>query len=539
MQKILLGKFPKLEADVICGNTEPLKPGICNFINSYKAIQLLNKALLGNGYIGVHCDVDMDGIGSAFIINKFFTWIGYLYKVGFVINSEKEHGIKQRHIDYFNNTKNTSLIIILDSSCNEIETIKKFNGDVIIIDHHVVQHKELSGKTAGGEYVIVTNMVDNYDTSLASVLPVSFRSEVFPFKSDEKMSCGLVLYEWLRVYQLVNKLGDLIERGMLYQWAGITLFTDVIQLDTLRNQYYITQTVHNVNLEPTIKVLVQILNKYNMSLDKTFINFSLAPRVNKAIRAGQSRQALDIILNRPQDIKQLDVYKENQDRALENLTDGVIVGLAPADKYILKQIDGITINKSYCGVIASKLVDQLHKNTIVGVLDSSTGIYSGSFRGRFKDVDYRKYFVDVYPDIYAQGHSQAFGFKGTFEQLNRLMNGLDSIEPDDSNTKYYLTAEYIPDIYNKGEYHIDSLEQFRRDGGLMRLGIANSKLSSDESINIMIFNIGNFGFEQKGKVYIYDIYGIKCKAFEPLNTEWLSIYVEYSKTIEIYIRNVI
>lgn len=535
MENFLTDKFE--EAAIISGDIMATEPGYCNFVNTARAIQLIHSHMSDALPIAVHTDVDMDGIMSAYEIFKMLSWQGVIRKTGFIINKEKEHGIKARHAEYFSEHK-IGLLIVLDSSSNELEHIKNMDCDVIVIDHHDILHDELRGKTRGGEYIIVSNMVDNTETSEINSLISRSGVILEKYTCEKRMSCGLVLYELLRVYQLAYSTKDLIGEGLLYQCAGITLFTDMIPLCTARNQYYIEKTVHSNNTEPCLKQMAQQISRYQTGLDKSFINFYLAPKINKAIRAGASQEALDIVMNRPGDIKQLDRYKELQEEATANIMQGVISGTDKDDKYTMKDITDTNIAKSYCGVIAAKLCDQTKKNTVVCSLNRYTNMYEGSFRGRHTGPDYRGFFEDTYPDMYAQGHSAAFGFRATSDQLVYLMNNLWQIEPkDEAELKHYLTAGDMLDIY-KGIHHIDDMQLFKRQRGLLRLAMANSKLSSEESINIRILNPGYMQGDWKGKIGYYDILGLKCMAFEEPTTEWLNIYVEYTSDIKIYVRNV-
>lgn len=520
------------DADIICGDCTTEKPPLCNFKNADKAITMLNKHIKGNLPIAVHSDVDVDGIGSTYEIFKMLTWLGVIHKTGLIINKDKVHGISSKHSEYFKNNK-VGLLIVLDSSSNELEHIKNMNCDVLVIDHHELVHNELCGDTVGGEYVIVSNMVDNEDTSALYSLIEDPTAILQPYKAEKRMSCGLVIYELLRLYQLANKMENLIESNMLYQWAGVTLFTDVIPLSNARNQYYIERTVHTFEVEPALKQMVKQINKYQSGLDKTFINFYLAPRINKAIRAGASQEALDIVLNRPGDIRLLDKYKQLQDEATKDIE----VGLDKNDRYVLKDITDTNISRSYCGVIAAKLCDMTRKNAVVCIKNNKTGLLEGSFRGRLSGPDYRGYFESCYPDIYAQGHSSAFGFKATKEQLEFLMNSLYTIEPKENEHRFYLTAGEMPDEL-KGTHHIEDMTEFKRQRGLVKLAMSNSKLSSEESVNIMILNPGDLKIDWRGKVGYYNILGLKCMAFEEVTTKWLSIYVEYTNDISVYVKNV-
>lgn len=520
--------------EIVVGDKKPDEPDYAAFLHTEKALQMLHKHITGTKPIAGHGDVDIDGIGSTYILYRFLLSQGALNRSGFLINKDKEHGVCQRHVDYFSKV-DTGLLIILDSSTNEIEHIKKMHCDVLVIDHHEVLHAELYGKTASGEYVIITNMVDNLDvTEINSFISGNLgeaKEYVKPYNADSRMSGGLVLYELLRLYQLAYNIRDVLNSTMLYQWVGITLLTDVVPLSNSRNQYYIEKTVHSMDIEYGLSIMMSNLNKWARHLSKSFINFTLAPTFNRAIRAGESALALDIVLNRPHEIRKLDVFKDSQKAVMDNYTSGVVL----YSTYAMKDITNTGIGRSYCGVLATKICEETKKNTVVYMV--CDGIAEGSFRGRIADVDYRKAFEDYREGIYAQGHKTAFGFKVRVDELNNILEKLINIESTVDTRPYVTAGDDIP-LNERGKYHISDMDEFKKQGLLWKLAVANSKLSSEEAINIIALSRNLQFVEEKGAAYKYTIFGLNCLAFEMINSRFVEIYVEYSGDVNIYVRSI-
>ncbi len=517
---------------IVTGEEKPEKPNLIAFRNSGLAIKMLHKHIKNKSKMAIHCDVDVDGIGSGYIMGRFIT-----NRTGdlplYIINKDKIHGIQQKHVDYFKNS-DLQLMIIVDSSSNDIDIIKQFKCDVLIIDHHEIDHDELVGNTAGDntKYVIVNNTVDNSDIesikSQISKINGDTAKKIEYIAADDRMSCGLVIYELLRLYCDTFNLGNLLENMMLFQWVGVTLFTDSILLNTPRNQWYIENTVHSQDTEGTLKVLLSELNRFKTSLDKTLINYTIAPVINKAIRAGHSGDALDTVIFNPRNISNLLKYREAQDNAIEI----GIKDFKAKDSYILRDMSGTSVHKNYSGVIASRLCGEHNKNCVVyRVID---GIAEGSFRGRVPHIDYRKLINDSGFGALAQGHKAAFGIKCPVDKLDEVMEILTSIESESSG-KYTLTAGSINNK-SPGEFVIEDMEEFKRQGGIWKLGIGNSKLNNDEQLMITVSSSDAVLFEQRGKLYLYDIIGLRCKAFEPITKPIINIYVEYSKQIECYVK---
>jgi len=499
--------------DVLEIDTEK-QPSLIYFKNTEKALKILKKHIDLKNKIAIHADVDMDGIGSTFILNRFLLRTGLNGRIINLINKEKLHGIQPEQIDKLNHI-GMGLLIILDSSTNEIDLIKELYSDVIIIDHHEVLHNELSGETKNGEYVIINNLINNLDTG---------------YQTEDKMSCGLVLYEFLRTFQETFKTSNILEDDMLYQWVGVTLFSDSIRLKTQRNQYYINKTINTYEIGPSLKTIMFNINSYQKTLDKRFINFSFTPLINKSIRAGKPDTALDIILNRPKDIIELKEFNTLQEEALKTAEEKIKI----TDTCVLGNLTDTNINKSYCGVIATKFRGQEKKNTAIYKVTNGTAI--GSFRGRKSDIDYRRYFESYSDDIYAQGHKAAFGFRVPEVELENIMQNLTKIEKN-IETKPKITAGDIPKSL-QGEYHIKDMQEFIKNGGLYELALYNSRVSYEETYNIITTSTNAELKEQWERVSIYEILGLDCVTFKKITSDLIELMPEINNgRLKIYAQN--
>lgn len=486
------------------------KPEIIRFISSDRACELLNKHLNLKGNIIVHGDVDFDGIGSAYEIINFIKTLAPYANIKPCINKEKEHGIFERTVKYFNKF-DKGLVIIVDSSSNNIDFIKNINHDVIVIDHHEVTIKdrnELVGKTVGGNYSIVTNMV-SCDT----------------FTEDNNFSAGLVVYEFLRYYQNKYKIDDVVESKKLYQWAVCTLFTDVINTDCIRNLYYINRTFSDEVLEVNMRTLVDILT-YNKMITKSFIGFKLAPMFNRAIRAGYSGQALNIALNSPDKINELAVYKEYQDNVLKDVNTKAVEAVG----FVSVNIGDLGIHTNYSGIAASKILEFYKKTAIAYTVKN--GIAHGSFRGLVHDLNYRKMISDM--GYFAEGHDSAFGIKIPLNQLHNVMTEITKAESS-FDKREYLTGGRVN---SQGKYHIDDMNSFKTKGYLWKIGIINSKISGGYGNLDIVFSLADVELvEELEKYFIYKCGGLQCKAFEKICSPEVILYIEYADTLSFYLRN--
>lgn len=542
---ILLEKW---KCKSVSGEVEPDKPSFCVFNNTRLALDMLRKHIDNNSKIVFHTDIDVDGIGTTYIFKKTLENLGSNNHI-LLINKDKVHGIMRKHVEYFKK-RPVDLVIITDSSSNEIEIIKQFESDVLVIDHHELLNNNLSGKCNDGihDYIILNNTIDNKNQELDNLWlrskNISAFKNLVDYKGTPDMSCGLVVYELLRLYCECFANPNLLENLMLYQWVGITLLTDVIDNLNDRNQWYMNKTVFNKDVESTLRVILTNINKFKATIDKSYITYSFAPIINKTIRAGESAIALHTVINNPNNITELNKYAEMQKEAVDKATiikiQDPLTGAITAcnrvfnQENIIMDISKLNISPNYCGVIASRLSGDNNKNAAVFVLDTSDGLYKGSFRGKYKDVDYRKYFDAFADDIYAQGHKGAFGFKVTKEQLDSLIGNIKSIEPLEDTKPWLTLGNMKPDEY--GKYHISSLDDFKRLGYIWRIATGNSKVTSKDEIVIRVKSNDVVLKDTKGKLFIYDVLGLECKAFKPLSGEYFDVYIEYTNEINMYIR---
>ena len=541
---ILLDKW---KCQSVYGNEQPPTPEFCIFKNVALGLEMLKHHVDNDSNMVFHTDVDVDGIGTTYIMKKTLDNLNS-NKHCLFINKDKVHGISERHANFFNKT-NVGLMIITDSSCNDVDIIKQFNCDVLCIDHHDLLHTDTCGVCNDGvhRYIIINSTIDNdtfeHDSKWLRSKNISAFENINPHKGTQAMSCGLVVYEFLRLYCECFANPKLLENLMLYQWVGITLITDVIDTLNDRNQWYLNKTVFNNYVEQSLRIMMPYVNKNKATLDKSYIEYSFAPLINKAIRAGQSATALDIVINRPQDISLLSEYAKQQQDAVNkacyvssmNFGNEVLTPKLFSEERIIMNISDLGINKNYSGVIASRLCGDNHKNAAVFVINDNQ-LYKGSFRGRYKEVNYRKHFESIGTDVYAQGHPGAFGFEMTKEQLEKAMNTLTLIEPN-VEPKPLLSLGNI-DPSKQGIYHITDLNNFKKLGYIWKISIGNSKVTSGDEINIRVSASDVVLKSTKGKLFIYDVCGLECKAFSALTGKFFNVYAEYTNEINFYIRQI-
>lgn len=518
-------KFKTIE--IMMGSKRSTIPSIIEFKGAELACEILSKSLAeaklsneNNLKFLIHGDVDVDGVGSAYIMYRFICGYVANTKIGACINKEKVHGVSDVHVNKFNSMTGLSLVIIVDSSSKCINSIKKMECDVIVIDHHNLDGtEELSGNTANGRYVVINNHANNDDSISA-------------------MSGAEVVYEFLRYYQSKycrNRL-DILESEHLYQWVAMSLFTDVIDTDNERNQWYIEKAFDiRQSFESNLGIMSKELNNNQNSLDKSFINFTFASLINSTIRGGASSEALDTVFRSPGRIVELKKYKELQDEIVKSQIGIENPQHIEYSTYCMLDMSNNQISKAYCGLIAGKLLGETHKTSIAFKVIEEDGVTkaTGSFRGANKGVKYQELIKSI-PGCNAEGHSTAFGFVIPVNMLIDVMNYVT--QNDIVRNQEMVTLGNLIGI-PRGEYHYNSIDELRKDGLLYKIAAVNSRVSSNSAINIVCMNDHNVTFiGNQGKVYLYNVHGLECKAFGEIKSPVVEIYIERRSNIEAYIR---
>jgi single-stranded DNA-specific DHH superfamily exonuclease len=493
-----------------------VRPSVIKFVNGKEALDKINKA----HNIIIHGDVDMDGFMSTYI---WYKWLVYKKRKkikSILLNSGKRHGMTEwlKEYKWGWGKEDCDLLIILDSSSNELQHIRSninSDTDILVVDHH-----EIEGEVEGIEGITLVNCRLNDIT---------------------QMSCGSLSYE------LIRSFGEEEEAAMdmmfLYQCAAISLFTDNIEINNPQNKRMVYRTVHSTVIEPNLKEVMNQIDGRKSMLDKSFILYKLAPTFNKAIRASQGMLALNILLFNPREVGQLKKYAVVQD----NIIAQVMEYLSKArvrNHNVMFNIVGVPY--TYCGVIASKIVDELEVNTYVyvSVENEDEITYEGSFRGLHNGVPYRSKLKEC--GFWAMGHESAFGIKVNSNLGNILFQAMELEFPgiesgyresdvvckigafggDDGEVVNEGLSEEVVHFLNRAEVSGAFVDGYFND-----LGEYNSLVSSSEQRYIEV-DMSGVDITREGEKYRkYDMYGLEVTGFKKVPMEGVrKVYVEESSS---------
>lgn len=462
--------------------------------NTRPAVELLHKAVFNKRKIAIHADIDMDGYASAFAVRKFIRTLDMYCTCDLVANKQKTHGITEAHVEYINK-KGYDITIVVDSSSNDIEIIKKLNCDCLVIDHHEItgELEQLRGNTASGEYVVVTNMTgDCVEPDLSG--------------------CAVAYYliaEFCKTYEL-----NIMQNMRLEQWVGLSLFSDVVALANRRNQYFVGELCNKKEIEHSLFSMINAIGSHR--IDKNIISYKIVPLINSAIRAGASGEALSILMEAPGQISQLERYKIYQQEVVKYakaVCQPVVLG-----DCLFMDLSDVEIHPNYCGVIAADAVGANDKCAYVFKLEGDKCV--GSFRGLKHDTDYRGLMESL--GARAAGHKAAFGLTIDRDRLEDTLKQIDILRSENED---YISIGEI----QGGIAHFDCITDLRANGGLMTVANVNARLSPNECIEIKC-KIPQLDYVQRGKVLVYNYDSVEFISFEPLKAGEIVLYPESSSS---------
>lgn len=413
--------------------------------------------------IVIHYDIDFDGIASGHVFRLAFAEYSGCSpdQIIIKINKERKHGATLDFIEEINTYDDVVLVVIVDSSSNEIELIKQLKTSCLIIDHHdlsawtKIGEVDGRGQTQNGCYCVVSNLMQ--PTYLEDEQSAKMR-----IGGAEEKSAAVVVYE---LWHYWNK--QLIESLYLEEWVAISLYSDVINTLTTQNLWF-TDYLRNLRPNCDIRPIIDSLDIVEVHdgkecLTRNGISFQLVPLINSCMRLQCGYDIIETIRYRPHTIIKFKTCVIKQKQILEALMLAIKpqkihnVVIAKLTKEISKRPANImeimktgaanaalvgisdSILDGFKGLIATRLADEHNTAAFVYTIvnEDNKTLMKGSGRagGKYADLSIRE-ILDEKENWTATGHGDAFGFTydvghGTAEQMtsdvNSILANIDTI----------------------------------------------------------------------------------------------------------------
>ena len=321
--------------------------------------------------IGIIGDYDVDGATSAALLYNYFLAIGIEATVFIPDRVKDGYGVKKNAIDFFLK-KNIKIIITLDCGSNDHEALKyaeKKNIEVVIIDHHEIKEKE--------ESLSIINPKSKDDTSGLDFLCAAGISFLF-LVSINSILRNKNFFEKIKAPNLKNFL-DLVAIGTV---------CDLVPLRKV-NRLFVKAGLEilNTNVNLGIDVLSQKLG-LSKKISNVDLAFYIGPCINSAGRLGEPKLGFELLTiknrNTLSDIADRLIVLNNTRKTLQKLSMEKIIYSHNSQKRLNKVESNFiievseTFHKGIIGILASKLVDEKRKPSIVIAINDLEGY--GSIR---------------------------------------------------------------------------------------------------------------------------------------------------------------
>lgn len=395
-------------------------------------------------------DPDADGLTATSImyryLRKYTDNVEYIYgerndghgiteQLKTDLNVDIEENAKRLALNLSNveKVKNADLLIIIDSSSNDVETCKYIVNagiDVVILDHHAIERSN--------SYVILVNP----------------QQEGCKYPNKQLSGAGVVF----KTIQVIEDVLDEVDPFQFMDLVAVGMYSDVMRMDVLENRFMVMHGLRNLKNAGLIRILKG--GKVDtFKINCNAIGFTIAPLLNGSARMDNIKLAIDILLKDDDNILKpirLKMDKLNQQRKLvqKELSDKYSKKVDSSQK-VLFVLDEQS-SKGFNGLVAQNLSDQYKRPAIVGRLHKGTA--SGSFRSIGK-LDFKNFLLESGLVEEAMGHPSAGGFTVKEENLEALKDYIDNNLPEIENKNPYTLYDLEVDVGELNEY-IGIIEQF-------------------------------------------------------------------------------
>lgn len=323
--------------------------------------------------------------------------------------------------------KNCDLLIIVDSSSNETEYIKKNISSrgikTIILDHHMIDKPVVEDDNC----IIVNPMQEEDDYPNKSL---SGAGVVYKFiKALERHED----YPSIRktIHNFSDECFDIVATGII---------ADVMSVDGMENRYIINQGLKMDNIKNAgIKRMLRSGKEDLLYLSTKSIAFSVAPLINAVARVDRIELAIKALLtDDDEEVKAIlrDMRKANNYR--KDIQESIFTdekdNIYEDDRFVHLIYKGAKWG-GFTGVIAQTLLSHYGKPAFVGSI-SSDGKARGSYRSPNEVNMYTKLRKVKHLSF---GHEQAGGFESRTANWKQMFEDLREVldDADDVSVVYY------------------------------------------------------------------------------------------------------
>ncbi len=329
-----------------------------------KAVARLSEAIDKRERILVYGDYDVDGVTAVALVYKFirrrYDNIDYYIPDRY----EEGYGIGEKGIDFAAET-GVRLIIVLDcgiKATHEVAYAKEHGIDVIICDHHVP---------------------DAALPDAAAILNPKRSDNTYPY--EHLCGCG-VGFKFMQAFAQVRGIA-FNELASLLDLCAVSIATDIVPV-TDENRILAHAGLHRLNASPSVglQAIIEVCGLQDKELTMSDIIFKIGPRINASGRVQNGRESVRLLVEEDYEAarrqaESINLFNEQRKELDKQMTEEAVTAVRQqedGEAHSGIAIVGSQWHKGVIGIVASRLVEQFHKPTIV--LTENDGYATGSAR---------------------------------------------------------------------------------------------------------------------------------------------------------------
>jgi len=423
-----------------------------------KGIDRIVTALENNEKITVYGDYDADGMTSTALLVETLDSLGAM--VDYFLPNRFIEGYGP-DITAFENIINdgTSLIITVDNGVaghEAVEFAQNQGIDVIITDHH-----ELPEELPNAYAIIHPKHPDGN----------------YPFTDLSGAGVALKLATAL-IGELPVELLDLAAIGTV---ADLVSLTD----ENRAIVYYGLQMLENTQRAGLIS-LFNVLGKEPGEINEETIGFQIAPRLNAVGRLGEASPCVELLTtHEPDTARELAEYVDEKNEERKAIVDEMTADVIEKIKQEKEDSEVIVLadekwHQGVLGIVASRVVEQTNKATLLFTIDPDSNIAKGSARS-VDSLNLYEAFSTI-EELFMQfgGHHMAAGMSAEIEQIPLIQKELSEYAQSlESKENYQQIDAYV----SVDELTIESIKELDK---LRPFGTDNAKpLIACPNVNVL------------------------------------------------------
>lgn len=428
-----------------------LNPGKSGFHNPLllkgmdKAIEIIDKAKLLNKNILVFGDYDADGVCAATILYNCLKDYGINSIRVFVPERADGYGINLLTIEKLRQEENIDLLITVDCGISDVEKIERLINsgiEVIVTDHH--EPPEILPNCT-----IINPKLSNQDYPFDGLCGAGVAYKLGYALIGEKANQYL---DFVSLATVADSM-DLIDENRDIVAEGLKLFNN------------------SNKIRPCMKYL---LGDNNKNIYAHTLAYSIAPRINAGGRMGDANCALQLFINKDENIIYDLAVKLNEYNIKRQVRCDEIYKQAKEKiiKYALYKRNVIVLKDKnwqtgFVGIVAARLVEEYARPVIV---------FAGQddyLKGSARSVEG----INIYEAINSNkehligfgGHSQAAGISVSYKNFNLFEKALNKYVKEN-----YSNVEISSKIYVEWNIEGEFSSRFAREIELLEpFGVGN------------------------------------------------------------------